>query len=79
MELGQAKALGVLNEHDRGIGDVDPHLNDRGGDQDVHLLILEVSHYLFLLITRHLAMNETDFEVREDLRLKMFLHFGGGL
>ena len=35
MQLGQAEALGVFDDHDRGVGHVDAHLNDRGGHQYV--------------------------------------------
>ena len=35
VQLGQAKAVGAFDQHDRGIGHVDAHLDHRGGDQDV--------------------------------------------
>ena len=28
MELGEAKALGALNQHDRGIGNIDPNFDN---------------------------------------------------
>ena len=34
MELGEAEAVGVLDEHDGGVGDVDADLDDGRGDQD---------------------------------------------
>ena len=37
VQLGQAEALGVLDHHDRGVRDVDAHLDHRGGDEDLDL------------------------------------------
>src|SRR5439155_16721657 len=35
MELGEAEALGVLDDHDGGVGDVDADFDDGGGNQDL--------------------------------------------
>ena len=37
VQLRQAEALRVLDEHDAGVRHVDPHLDHGGGDQDVQL------------------------------------------
>jgi predicted DNA repair protein MutK len=42
VQLGQAEALGVLDDHDGGVGHIDPDLDHRGGDQHRDLAIDEV-------------------------------------
>ena len=37
VELAEPEAVGVLHDHDRGLGHVDAHLDDRGGDEDVEI------------------------------------------
>ena len=39
VQLCKAEALGVFNDHERGVGHVDTHLDDGGGDEDVRLLL----------------------------------------
>ena len=35
VQLGEAEALGILDKDHSGVGDVDPHLDDGSGDQDI--------------------------------------------
>ena len=35
VQLREAEALGVLDDHDGGVGNVDADFDDGGGDQDV--------------------------------------------
>src|SRR5690606_8667385 len=37
VELGQPEAVGVFDHHDGGVGDVDAHFDDGGGDERVDL------------------------------------------
>ena len=75
MELGKAKALRVLNDHDGGVGHVHPHLDDGGGHQNVRLSGGKGGHDGVLLPGLHLAVDEGYPQVREYLRLE---HFGVG-
>jgi hypothetical protein len=58
VELGQAEPLGLLDDHDAGVGDVDPHLDNRGGDEHRELAVGEVGHHRVLLRRRHLAVDQ---------------------
>src|SRR4029077_5254860 len=44
MELGEAEALGVLDDHDGGVRDVDADFDDGGGDEDLHFVFAELLH-----------------------------------
>ena len=48
VELREAEALGVLDDHDGGVGDVDADFDDRGGDEDVDFAAAESAPSLFL-------------------------------
>ena len=45
VELRQSEALGVLDDHDRGVGDVDADLDDGGGDEHVDLAGAKLAHH----------------------------------
>ena len=50
----------MLDHHDAGIGDIDPHLHHRGGHQDRDLPPGEVCHHPVLFRGRHLAVDQAD-------------------
>ena len=58
VELGEAEGLGALDHHDRGVRDVDAHLDHRGGDQEPGAAGDEVGHRGVLLRRRHLAVHQ---------------------
>jgi hypothetical protein len=60
VELGQAKAVRVVNHHGVGVGHIEPGLHDHGRDQDVHLAGHEAAHDLLQLVRRHLAVGHSD-------------------
>src|SRR5690606_41119822 len=66
MELREAESLRMLDEHDRGVGDVDPDLDHGRGHEDVQLARHERAHRGVLLLPRHLPVHEPDAEVGED-------------
>ncbi len=78
MELGEAEALGVLDDHEGGIGDVDSYFDDGGGDEDVELAALEAGHGDFFVVGGHAAVEEAEAEAGEGAGLEVCVHFGGG-
>ena len=52
VDLGQAVAFGVLDDHDRGARHVDADLDDGGGDEDLEMAGGERVHDLLLLDRR---------------------------
>jgi hypothetical protein len=60
VELGQAEALGVLDDERVGVRVVDPRLDDRGGDENVDLTGREALHHALQLVLGHLAVRDAD-------------------
>ena len=56
MQLGQAEAFRILNEHDRCIGDVDPHFDHGSTYQDLDLICREGGHDPIFLVLFHTAV-----------------------
>ena len=56
VELAETEPVGVFDHHDRGVGHIDPDLDDRGGDQDVELAAAEPVHHPVLLVGPQLAV-----------------------
>ena len=46
VQLREAEALGMLDDHDGGVGHVDADFDHRGGDEDLGLVALEAVHHL---------------------------------
>ena len=66
MELGEAEALGVLDDHDAGIRHVDADLDDGRRDEQLDLVRIEVLHDALLLGRRELAVHEAARDAAED-------------
>ncbi|MNC36460.1 hypothetical protein D3C75_849820 [compost metagenome] len=49
VQLGQAKPLRVFYDHQAGVWYVDPHLNHRGGNQQLQFALLEGLHHCLFL------------------------------
>jgi len=78
VHLGHAEALGVFDDHDAGVGDVDADLDDGSGDEDVDLAALKLAHRDLLVVGGEASMEEADAEVVEGTVAEVFEHFGGG-
>ena len=79
VELGEAEALGVFNQHERGVRHVDTDLDDGSGDEHVDLVRGEGAHDGVLFLGFHLAVDGSDAKVGEDLFLQRFRVGGDGL
>ena len=64
VQLRQAEALGVLDEHHAGVRDVDPDLDHRGGHQHVQLPGGERLHGRVALVGALLAVDQPDPQLR---------------
>ena len=65
MQLGQTEAVGILNDHQGGIGNVHTHFNDGGGYQNISLTGSEGCHHCFLFRTLHLPVKQQYAQVRK--------------
>ena len=68
MELGQAEALGVLDDDDAGIRHVDPNLDHRGRDQKPGVASGEGAERRLLVRARETAVDQPDPGAAELLR-----------
>lgn len=78
MQLTQAEAFGVLDEHDNGIGNIHTHFHHRCGDQQVDFPIFELPHNFVLFGGFHLAVEQSHPIVRKVMLLQVLGVFRGG-
>ena len=64
MQLRQAEFVGTMHDNSVGVRDVNTSLNNRGAEQDVGSLSIEVTHYLFQFSLVHLAVSYVDTSFR---------------
>ena len=91
VELAQAEALRVLHDHQRGVGHVHPHLDHRGGHQNVCLAGGKGGHNAVLVFRLHFSVDAGDAQLGEgegqlfgvllgglqlDRQIFVFLHHG---
>ena len=79
VQLRQSETLCVFDDHDGGIGHVNPNFDDRRCDKDVVVFAQECLHHELFLIPRHLPVHDPDSELREDLVLQRFGVLNGTL
>ena len=64
MQLGQAEAVGVLDNHHRGVGDVHAHLDDGCGYHDLCVPIDKALHLEILVLGSQPTVADTEFVLR---------------
>ena len=67
VQLGQAEAVGRLDDHDRRVGHIHAHLDHDGRDEDIDRALAKAGHDPLLLGRGHLAVQQGDLELGEDL------------
>ena len=67
VQVRQAEILGLVDEHGVGVGNVDAGLDDRGGHENVGLVLDELVHHLFQLVLVHLTVADDDAGVGHEL------------
>ena len=66
VQVGQAVAIGLVDEHRVGVGDVEPAFDDRRGQQNVEPLGDEIEHHLFQFALGHLAVADAERRLGHD-------------
>ena len=56
VEVAESEVLGIVDDHGVGVGDVQPVLNDGGGDKDIDFAFEEAHHGVLDYFSVHLAM-----------------------
>lgn len=62
VELGEAETMAAFDGHERGVGDVDAHFDDRGRDEHLDVTGTETVHHGVFFGGRHAAVNEAEPE-----------------
>ena len=77
VQLRQSEAFGVFHNHQGGIGHIDPHLNDGGGDQHLYFVPGKGGHDLLFFLGLHFSVHKAHPQGRHGL-LQFFgkLHSG---
>jgi len=78
VKLGEAEAVGVVDDHDGGVGDVDADLDDGGGDEDVDVAAMETGHGDLFVVRGEAAVEDAEAEAGEGAGAELVVHFGGG-
>jgi len=78
MELRETEPLGVLDHHDRGVGDVDTYFHDRGGDENLHFVFAETLHDFIFFFAGEAAMQEAEAQFGKNLAGEALVFFHGG-
>ena len=77
VELREPEALGIFDEHERGVWHVDADLDDRGGDEHLCLAGAEALHHRLLFLGREPAVDQVAAQRREQLAPAPMLGRGG--
>ena len=77
VQLRQAEPLRMLDDHDGGVGHVDPDFDDGRRDEDADLALAEPAHHRVALFRLESAVDQADGEVG-PARGERLRHGGGG-
>ena len=79
MQLSQPEALGVLDDHDAGVGHVHAHLDDRRGHQHVDFSGVEGVERFLLVGGLHAAVYQRHAQIGQVFRAQLLIDDLGGL
>src|SRR5438445_3385169 len=78
VKLGEAEALGVLDDHDGGVRDVHADFDDGSGDEDLRFVLAEALHDFLFFVAGEAAMQEAELELGKNLAREALVLFHGG-
>jgi len=67
VELGEAEALGVFDDHHGGVGDVDADFHDGCRHEDLGFILAEALHDFFFFVAGEAAVQEAELELWKKL------------
>ena len=67
VQVGQPVAVRLVDEDRVGVGDVQPALDDRRGQQQVEAVVDEIEHHPLQLVLGHLAVGDAEAGLGHDL------------
>jgi len=78
VELGEAEAFGVFDDHDGRVGDVDADFDDGGGDEDLRFVFAEAFHDGVFFFAREAAVEEAELEFWKNFFREALVLVDGG-
>src|SRR5258708_6502622 len=78
VELGEAETLGVLDDHDGGVRDVDADFDDGGGDEDLRFVLAEALHDFFFFVAGEAAVEKAELELGKNFAREALVFVDGG-
>ncbi len=66
VQVGEAEAVGAVDDDGVGVGDIEAALDDGGGEEDVGLAGDEAPHHVLQLLLVHLAVADLDGRLRDQ-------------
>ncbi len=78
MQLREAEALGMLNNHDAGVGYIDAHFDDSSRYENVILAIAKGEQHSLFIGGVHAAMEQGHPQIGKDFGLQMLVFGHGG-
>jgi len=66
VQLGEPKALRVLDDHDGGVGNIHTNFDDRRRDEDLHFITAEFLHDVFFFVAGEAAVKQAELEIGEN-------------
>ena len=79
MKLSEAEALRVLDDHDRGVRNIDADFDHCCRNQNLNLAFLKQAHDSFFQVGIHAAVQHCDAEVGKNFLAQLAVHLHGGL
>ena len=67
MQLRQTKTFGMFNHNDTGLGNIDAHLNNGCGDQQLRPACAEILHRAVTLSGFHFAVRQRDADAGQGM------------
>src|SRR5437868_5746117 len=77
VKLRKPEAFSMLDHHHRGIGHIDSHFDNRGGDQNIDFAALEARHGDLFFVRAQATVEEPNTQIREDILTQLVVHFRG--
>src|SRR5215469_13335496 len=74
VQLREAEAFRLLDQHDGGVGHIHADFNHRGRDQDFDFALFEALHGSFFFVASEAAVYEAHGDLREDLAGEVLIH-----
>jgi len=78
MELREAETLGVLDDHYRGVANVDADFDDGSGYEDLDLVLMEAPHDIVFFIAGEATVQEAEAKFGENFVGQALVFFDGG-